>query len=262
MRSVKSSERTLAILEHFRIVRRPMTVGEIALNLKMPQSSTSMLLHNLAENGYLDQAEGTRAYMPSLRVALLGDWLRASMPATGPLGELLKWLQRESGETVLLARQSGPHIQYIEVEQEEYGVQMRMRPGIVRPMSLAACGHVLLAGKPIDEARAIIRRNNAEASTRAGQVGESEMIARLAEVAKNGFSESDAKLTDGASVIAIAVNSGHMPKPLAIGVGCPLERMVTKRQKIIDLLRTASEKLGSADFESANLLEDEKRAVV
>jgi IclR family acetate operon transcriptional repressor len=248
MRSVKSSERTLAILEHFRIVRRPMTVGEIALNLKMPQSSTSMLLHNLAENGYLDQVTGTRAYIPSLRVAFLGDWIRTSMPATNPLSEVLKWLQRESGETVLLARESGPHIQYIEVEQEEQGVQMRMQPGIVRPMSLAACGHVLLAGKPIDEARAIIRRNNAEAITAAEQVSEAEMVHRLCEVALNGFSESDAKITSGASVIAIAVKPERMVKPLAIGVGCPLDRMAVKRQAIIELLKTVSDKLSSVNF--------------
>lgn len=236
----------MAIFEHFRAVRRPLTVGAIASALGLPQSSTSMLLKNLEDTGYLDRIDGDRSYLPSLRIRLLGDWLQSSMPIADSMSKLTVELQRQTGETVLLGRQRGANLQYIAVEQEDFGIQLRMKPGILRPMSLAACGHVLLALKPASEARAIIRRNNAEASTPAQQVNENELIRRLSEISASGYSESDALLTPGASVLATAIIPKQGEKPLAIGVGCPIDRMVIKRRRIVELLRQVVDEIAAS----------------
>jgi DNA-binding IclR family transcriptional regulator len=205
-----------------------------------------MLVKNLEDTGYLDRIDEDRTFLPSLRIRLLGDWLQSSMPIADSMIKLMVDLQRQTGETILLGRQRGPNLQYIAVEQEDFGVQLRMKPGILRPMSLAACGHVLLALKPASEARVIIRRNNAEAATPAHHRNESELIHRLSEISISGYSESDALLTSGASVLAMAIIPKRGEKPLAIGVGCPVDRMAIKRRRIIDLLRGVVDELASS----------------
>lgn len=205
-----------------------------------------MLVKNLEENGYLDKIDGDRAFLPSLRIRLLGDWLQSSMPIVDSMRNVMMQLQRETGETILLGRQRGPNLQYIAVEQEDFGIQLRMKPGILRPMSLAACGHVLLALKPTSEARSIVRRNNAEALTPTQQINESELIRRLSEIRKIGYSESDAVLTKGASVLAMAIIPKQVDSPLAIGVGCPIERMVVKRRHVIEMLRRVVDELAAS----------------
>jgi DNA-binding IclR family transcriptional regulator len=233
---VKSAERALAVLEHFRRTQSPATASELARALGLPQSSASMLLRSLARLGYLDYAPHTRAFMPTLRVALLGEWLAPAEVGAGPLTQRLKALQRATGETVILGRQNGPHVQYLTVMQQDQGVQLNVRSGVLRPMTLAAIGQILLTTRPDAEVRGIIRRNNADAATPALRVGERSFLAQLQTIRRRGYAESDAAITPGASVIAMLAASDGGGRALAIGVGGPVERISKRRDRIVSAL--------------------------
>ena len=70
-RVVKSAVRVLEVLELFDRLQREASVGEIARELGYPVSSTSMLLGNLLERGYLRHGPDQRSYFPTPRVTLL-----------------------------------------------------------------------------------------------------------------------------------------------------------------------------------------------
>jgi len=53
---VESAARVIKIFEYFAEIRRPATVTEINRALKMPQSSTTKILHTLLKLGYLHLA--------------------------------------------------------------------------------------------------------------------------------------------------------------------------------------------------------------
>ena len=226
--AIKSAERVLAIFEHFRLTRRPAGAGEIGRALELPQSSTSMLLRNLVRLGYLDYAAATRTYLPTLRVALMGDWIHeVGDLVAAPLEEALSHLHRATGETIILGRQNGPNVQYLSVLQQEYGVQLTVKAGLLRPMTITAVGQALLAPKSDDEVRGIVRRNNADAASAQLRVSERDLLERLETIRRQGYARTvrlvitEGDLGGGHAAAA----AGPARLALAVGVGGPAGRI-------------------------------------
>jgi DNA-binding IclR family transcriptional regulator len=142
--AVKSAERTLAILEFFSDRKRAATVSEISGALRLPQSSTTMLLKSLQHLGYLEYTPQTRKFRPTYRLAL-GSWIQHSMFKSGPLTDIIELIGEATGETVLLGLQNGPNMQYVYIVPANYLVQLTAHAGILRPMTCSALGRVLLA---------------------------------------------------------------------------------------------------------------------
>lgn len=235
--AIKSAQRTLAVFEYFQAHRRAATVGEIADALGMPQSSASMLLKSLLSLGYLDYAAATRKFRPTYRVAVLGSWLHTSLFDRGPLTDIAEALGRETRETASLGLQNGPHMQYVHIVESIEPVQLNIRVGTLRPMTCAAMGRVLLVPKKDPEIRAIVRRNNADATDDAHRVLEREFMAEIEEIRRQGYAESRGKMTPGANTIAMLVPLPSDATPLAIGVGGPMERIGARRDTILAAMR-------------------------
>jgi DNA-binding IclR family transcriptional regulator len=215
--AVKSAERTLAILEFFSDRKRAATVSEISGALRLPQSSTTMLLKSLQHLGYLEYTPQTRKFRPTYRVAVLGSWIQHSMFKSGPLTDIMELIGEATGETVLLGLQNGPNMQYVYIVPANYLVQLTAHAGILRPMTCSALGRVLLAQKSDDEIRAIVRRNNADADSDAHRVSERQFMEEIALIRCQGFAESRGKMTPGANVIGMLVPDQLNTAPLAIG---------------------------------------------
>ena len=235
--AIKSAERTLAVLEYFQIHRRAATVGEISAALAMPQSSASMLLKCLLSLGYLEYSAAIRKFRPTYRVAVLGSWLHSSLFDRGPLTDIAEALGRETRETVSLGLQNGPHMQYVHIVKSSEAVQLTIQVGTLRPMTCAAMGRMLLAPKPDPEIRAIIRRNNAEATDEAHRVIEREFMVEIEEIRCQGYAESRGKMIAGANTIAMLAPLPSDATPLAIGVGGPMERIDARRDAILAAMR-------------------------
>src|ERR1700761_8151998 len=95
-RSIKSAERTLALFELFSLEQRPLTIGEIAKRLAIPQPSVTMLVRNLVKLGYLEHDRFLRNYVPTIRIMLLGSWVHRRMTRQGDLETHLDWLVFET----------------------------------------------------------------------------------------------------------------------------------------------------------------------
>lgn len=70
---VKSAGRVLQIFEIFAQNKRAMRITEIAEKLEIPQSSASLLVKTLMQNGYLDYSARGRSVQPTMRLTLLGS---------------------------------------------------------------------------------------------------------------------------------------------------------------------------------------------
>ena len=103
---VKSAARVLHILEFFDEVKRTTSAAEVAEHYGWPHSSTSVLMRSLVKLGYLHYDASERSYFPSTRVALLGDWIQENLFKDGQLMDLMRSLNDETGETVVLAAHS------------------------------------------------------------------------------------------------------------------------------------------------------------
>jgi IclR family KDG regulon transcriptional repressor len=235
-RSIKSAERTLALFELFSREQRPFTVGHISEALKIPQPSTSMLLRNLTDLGYLEYDRAARTFAPSIRVALLGSWVDRRFGQVGSIGARLDRLQRKIGETAYLAIQNGAAAQYVVSQRPENPDRLEVESGQYRSLTCSAPGRALLSLKPDAEVLSWVRRCNAEATQERFRVRENEFMQLVAGVRRDGYATSEGDVTPGLGAVSMTFTGPMGGMPLAVGVGGPIVRMRRKRQMAIEAL--------------------------
>lgn len=237
---VKSAVRALEILDYFSIIRRPASVSDVERALGFPQSSASVLLRSLAASGYLEYLPKYRQFRPTLRIAVLGDWLKHGL-AAGPLSEQLEALQRKTRETVILGRRQGAQVQFITILPAERDLQFYMRRGVKRLLTISAVGRALLSTMADSAALRIIRRCNAESRRPGDRVDEALLMECLHEIRRSNISETDIRFggPQDFHVVGTLIPRDAAEEQLALGVAGPAARMMNARKEVIDLLRAS-----------------------
>ncbi len=238
VRSVKSAERTLALLELFSQRERGLTVGEVARDLGIPQPSASMLLRNLVHLGYIGHDRATRLFSPTIRVMLLGSWIARRFSAAGSIAQRLEALQQDcGGETVYAAIQNGCAIQYVLTVEATMPNRLQIASGALRSITCSAPGRILLSEKPDDEVVGWVRRSNAEAAEDRLRISETGFATLIRQVRDQGFATTEGDSKPGLAAVAVAVPSPMGDMTLAIGCGGPIERILARRPQIIAALQ-------------------------
>lgn len=232
-KSVKSATRVFDILELFEHERKPMRVGEIAEQLDIPQSSASMLLRTMAMRGYAEYDARHHTYCPSVRVAFLCDWAARKEGVRTSVHEVLRKLARETGETVLLARQSGIRLQYLSVLDAPSVLRLSVASGLVRPMHMTAIGIMLMSRMQDDQIRRLLRRYNAECEPHEPPAKIDRVLRAADRARKQGYYESASLATPGSGVIAAVMATPIRDKLLGIGIGGPVARLHEHREKLV-----------------------------
>lgn len=231
--NVKSAQRVFELLELFEAECRPLRVVEIVNRLDMPQSSISMLLKTLVARGYMEFDAATRTYCPSVRVSFLGDWVIRAPGQHEGIQDMMRLLSDETGETVLLGRQSGLFMQYASMIESQQALRLILPPGTIRPLHRSAIGIMLLSRLEDDQIGRLLRRYNAE-------FGEAYGVARIAETMRavesareHGYFESDSLSTPGSGVIATLLTTPVRGHYLGVGVGGPVSRIHQRRPMLV-----------------------------
>jgi len=234
---VKSAGRVLEIFEFFAHRHAPATVSDVAGALGFPLSSTSVLLKSLRTLGYLEHDPRTREYAPTIRFAVLGTWIfERFFAGEGHIPRLMDELQAETGETIVLAMQHGPHVDYIRILQSIRPVRFVIRPGSRRPIHLPAAGKALLAQQDDAAVAALLRRiNAARGATPAVPVRP--FLEEMAAIRAQGFARSENAIVPDTAMLAMALPVAPGHRPLAIAVSGPLARMRKEARSIVKLMR-------------------------
>ena len=233
---VKSAGRVLQVLELFDEERRPMAVAEIAAHYDWPASSTSALMTSLVTLGYLEYEPGKRVYRPSVRVALLGDWIQGKLLKEGQLTRLMEHLNQVTGETIVLAAQNGLQSQYLRVLQGTSALRLHLHIGTVRPLFGSGTGNMLLSCMDEAVVRKHARRFNA--TLPAGQrVDIDEVLASLGRDRAKGYSISINQVTMHSSLIAMLLPTGTGEQALVLGISGLTLRLLEFEQKYVRLMR-------------------------
>jgi DNA-binding IclR family transcriptional regulator len=236
-RRIKSAERTLALLELFSRERQPVTVGEVARALAMPQPSASMLLANLTDLGYLHHDTANRTFSPSIRVALLGSWVDRQFAEAGAIGEALDRLQHASGETAFLGIQNGAAAQYVMRQRPDRPDRQLIESGLYRSLTSSAVGRALLMPKHDHQVLSLVRRSNADAADDREMVNPREFLAAIRRFRRQGYAETEGDSRPGLSAMAMPFKSPMGHEPMAVGVGGASADIRRKRQRILRALQ-------------------------
>lgn len=237
MAGIKSAERVLALFEYFSTHQQPATIKDVSEALDMPQSSTSMLVKNLVELGYLLHDRTTRAYMPSLRIALLGNWVAHDRLAAPPLVNKMRALRDDVQHPVILAMRNDVYAQYILVVDAQTDRRLLVQSGMLRPLTRSAAGIALMAGLTGDEIGLITRRLNANAADESGRRREADVIADVEAFREQGWFMNENSINPDVAAISIAVKTNQFVGPLAVSVVGRRDNVVPERDELAAKLK-------------------------
>lgn len=230
---VKSAERTLLVLELFAIWRKPASASEVEAALDMPQSSTSVLLHSLVTLGYLEFDPVQRTYFPTMRVAMLSDWMRSTVDDSFH-AERLDKLRDLTGETVLLGRRQGDEVHYVQISRSGQELQYFVREGTRRPLCTSASGRAFLSVMTDTAIARNIRMNNETAEAKEDRVNPDVVMEVIRGIRKTGISETDPRLgiERGIHAIATLLPTADGTEQFSLSIAGPRDRVLRRREKL------------------------------
>lgn len=250
---VKSAARVFAILEVFDRERRPLRLKDICETLEQPTSSLAALLKSITAQGYLAYDNKTRTYFPTARLAKIASWVPFEAFEQGVVSEVLRRLQKQTGETAILAAQHGIYVEYEQTVNAAEGMNLRIEPGTRRLTVQTGTGWLLLNKRPRLEAIAVYEETIAAGVLDRRKFSRAAFLACLDDHAERVISFVRARDIviptahwGGGMVSAlIPVPEGH--RPLALGVGGPADRLEANIEKIsqalLEAIGTIGEKL-------------------
>jgi len=233
---VKSAARVIQVLEFFDQIKRPATVAEVADHHEWPHSSTSVLMRNLVALGYLHYDAGPRTYVPSMRVALLGDWLENLPFSNSELTQLLQQLNRETSETIVLAAQNGLQAQYLRVLQGTNVLRMHLHLGTLRPLLNSGTGRMLITTMDDATIRKLAHKHNA-LSEPDRRIDVEQLFKRLQTDREKGYAMSIHQVTPYSGIIATLLPTPPGQRPLAIGIAALSQQLISEEQHYVNTMR-------------------------
>ena len=234
---LKSSFRTMALFEFFADVQRPASIGEIADNLNMPQSSASALTKSLQDSGYLQRDIETRAFYPTLRLSFLGDWLIRMAGLPDGFADNLARLSETIGETVFLAMRNGIYSQYIYTHHRPGPVREHVETGSVRPLVCSATGYAMLTGDTDDDIGKLVRRTKHEVENDFWKETANAAVEGVRETRAQGYALAVGPSYSSTGGIAVPLPSRGVRRHLCVGVGGPGDVIRERAPEIAPVLR-------------------------
>lgn len=242
--AVKSAERTLAILDLFARERRALTARTVQTALGYPASSTIGLLKTLMRSGHLRFDRRTRLYVPTLRVVLLGDWIRATPLGSDRLRRALDRVVARTGESAFLSTPNDVVMQVTHIVLGPQPITLSVAPGATVPMVGSAVGQAFLATRPERELAALLRRIRRDAGGVA-EVEPAEYRARLAVVRRRGWAAAY-EVLPGVGAVAAALPVADGEAVSVICVGGPTAPIAARERELGRVLRECARGAGRA----------------
>jgi len=247
--SVKSAQRVLSIFRYFERGRVPRTLSEISQDLGYPVSSTLALLRSIHKLGYLTYNIETKSYFPSLRFAMLGQWIPERLFEGGGVVKMMEGLAIATQETILLAVQSGLYMQQIHVVETTQSLSYRPPNGTLRPLLKSVPGKVLLSQQSEVQVLKVVERSNATQNGGDETYKAAAILKELAQVRRDGFAFAASVFTPGVSNLAVALPVRDGDPPMAISVAGPSSRINKAAiPGLMEHIRAALEAMGPPDM--------------
>ena len=236
-RQVKSAIRVLEILEFFDRRRHEATVMEVSQDLGYPQSSTSILLHNLTTLGYLQRGMDGKTFVPTLRVTILGSWIAPTEVPSAEILTLMQELGELTRETIILAALTNDVIRYVHVVPGSGSMRLHVGPGTLRPLAISGSGRLFMSAMTEDQVRRIIVRHNAAQRQDSERLSMAAVRRDLAQIRDTGCAVSLDRITPGAGVVFVRLPDGAIGTPHAIAVGGLSKKIKDNRDWYVQLIR-------------------------
>ena len=243
--AVKSSARSLDILELLAGYRDGLTLSEICEERGWPKSSTLALLRTLRQRNYLADGRRPRSYRLGPQVALLGAAYLAGVDLVRIGQEVVHAVSRRCDETVHLATLDGSDVLYVAKEEGTGQVRMVSAVGKRIPAHGTGVGKMLLSGLSGEElARRLPAGRPLAALTATTITDRAALFAELDATRRRGYAIDNGESTLGLRCLAAPVYDANGRMVAAMSVSVPSPRFTAERASwLLDVIRD-----GAADL--------------
>lgn len=239
---VQSLTRAFAILEAMADAGGEIGLSQLAIEAQLPPATIHRLVRTLVDLGYARQ-EPSRQYSLGPRLMRLVD------TSTKRLGALahpyMSDVVEALGESLNLAVLDGEEIVYVAQVQPSRNF-MRMFTEVGRRVKphATAVGKAILATKPDDEVRELLKRTGMPGRTEHTLTVPKLLFADLERVRERGYALDNGEQELGVRCVALTVPGA--PRPVALSMSGPLTRMSDDViDKAAPILRAAAGKIGA-----------------
>lgn len=241
---VKSSLRTLEILETLSRSSDKKSVATLSRELTIPKSSLHGLLRTMESRGWLETDATGTMFGLGLRALVLGNAYIESDDIVGIAQPILETLAELTGETVHLGRLDGTDIVYLAKRESRHALRLFSAVGRRLPAHATALGKAvlsLLSDDEVDERLSYPLPRLTESTI----VDKASLHDELARIRVAGVSVDDGENNPGISCFAVALTrrGGSLN---ALSCSVPASRVTAEfEREIIEHLREAARMLDS-----------------
>jgi DNA-binding IclR family transcriptional regulator len=250
VRSVKSADRTIALLEYLSAAEAPRSLREVAGDLGIPRASAYALLMTLVRTGWVE-ADGTGAgsgFRLGIKALRAGASYVEHDDVVQRAQPVMNELSQELGETIHLARLDGHEIVYLATCLSRHSLAVISKPGRRLPCWVTGLGKAILAERPWAEVDALLpgvlaARTEHTITSRPG------LREELAAIAGRGYATDEQESTLGLRCVALPLRFGggggaSSSVNEALSCSTPVVRMDAERQQaVLEALRQARERI-------------------
>jgi DNA-binding IclR family transcriptional regulator len=242
MASVKSSLRTVELLELLAAAPNPMTLAEVHRELAYPKSSLLVLLRTLVGRGWLQVDVSTGRYSIGLRALLAGSsYLERDLVAQFS-GPLLRRLSEELDETVHVARLDGSDVIYLASRESTHHLRSSSRVGRRLPANACSLGKAILSTRSDAVVDALLPEV-LESRTPNTLTDRESLFADLAVTRERGWAREVGENTVGLACLAVVLPHSN-PAIDAISCSIPIDRFTPELEaRVIPALQRAATEL-------------------
>jgi IclR family transcriptional regulator, KDG regulon repressor len=232
----RSIERGFAILSCICHSNSPISLSEISKRAGFDKATTSRILATLVALGFVSKNLSNRRYGP-------GPGLYGLMPKDikSVCRPHLKDLLAATNETICLIKQQGIMRECIDVLEPDRELRVVATLGRFVPIQVGSSGRVLLAFRPIDEAKRILGKTDWVSFTPQTELDRDKYLCQLEKVRELGYATTIGEITLGSSALSAPVFDNFGNIIAAITVRGPESRMTQNKieQLAPTLIKTA-----------------------
>lgn len=215
-----------------------LTALELGRALRLPRATVYRILATLGDHGYVERADGTRAYRLSLKLLDLGSRVLQGMDLLERAQPILRDLHRGCLETVHLAICEGGRMVYLYKLEGTGPFTMKSRVGASMPMHSTALGKAVLAFLPAAAVDAILAQHGLPRRTPRTIVSRSTLERELARVRRRGYAIDDIENEEGVRCVGAPVFDQQGLPAAAVSISAPASRIpLTRAPKLGALVR-------------------------
>lgn len=243
MDTVKSSQRTLQLLELLTAREEPMTFTAIADSLGFPRSSLHGLLTTLTDFGWLRFDPQSRSYALGIRAMEAGNAYMRSQDLPTRARPIMTRVRNELDETVQLSVLDGRFNVYVAKVDGGQALRLASEVGRRLPAHATGLGKVLLANLPEGELDDRLGMASLERFTDKTICTRAALRSELARIRAVGYGTDQEEYSRGVCCVAAPVrdHTGHVTAAMSVSAPKIRFERARRRQALELLLRAADD---------------------